>query len=202
MALENGLSLGLILAASTAIADGDLYLGAGGGGTNFESAALTVDLETGEQVDGSYDDSDGNVRLYAGYRLSPNLAFEAVYSDLGEFEIVDEGNAFESTYDTDSFDIAAVGLLPLWEGRIDLFARAGIAFWSGDAELAALPGVQGDPSYLAGPATSGEDLFWSVGFSLNLLDEGRWTFRSELTTYEIGDFEKLETLGFNIQYRF
>lgn len=204
MRIKKGVSLGLLLMSSAAFADGDFYIGAGGGGTNFESSALAVNLGpgTGAPVDGSYDDSDGNVRLYGGYRLNPNFAVEAVYSDLGEFEIIDEDNGFESTFDIESFDLAAVAFLPLWEGRIDLFVRAGIAFWSGDAALAGLPGTGNEPVYLSDPASSGEDLFWSIGLNLNLLNDQRWTFRSELTTYEISDFEKLETLGFNIQYRF
>ena len=193
------LGFGLAMTATSAFADGDFYLGAGGGGTNFESSTLSVDLGTGDPVDDTYDDSDGNFRFYGGYRLNQNFAVEAMYSALGEFEIIDGDNDFVSTYEADSVDLAAVGLLPLWDGRIDLFARAGIAFWSGDAELTS---DTGSPSYLQTPATSGEDLFWSVGVNLNLLESKRLTFRSELTSYEISDFEKLETLGFNFQYRF
>ena len=93
-------------------------------------------------------------------------------------------------------------MLPLWDGRIDLFARAGLAFWSFDAEAVAQPGLTVTPAFVTKPETSGQDLFWSVGFNINAFEDKRWTFRSELTTYELSDAEQLETLGFNIQYRF
>lgn len=181
------------------------YVGAGGGGTNFESGTLNVELPgtPPQLVDASIDDSDGNVRVYAGYRWSPNLAFEAVYSDLGEFEFIDAADRFDATYEASSFDLAAVGLLPIWDGRIDLFARAGIAFWSSDEGITPQNQFAGTtPAFAARPESSGQDLFWSVGVNINAFDDNRWTFRSALTTYEISDFEKLETLGFSIQYRF
>ena len=92
--------------------------------------------------------------------------------------------------------------MPLRNGRFDLFARAGLAFWSLDSKSAASGGLPGDPLFPAEPESSGQDLFWSVGFNINLFNEKRWTSRSELTTYEISDVEELAQFAFNIQYRF
>lgn len=196
------LSFSLLALQATAQEEA-FYLGAGGGGTNFESKELTVDLAGAPSTTATFDDSDGNVRLFAGYRWRPNFAFEAVVSDLGEFEFIDGADRFDASYEVSSMDLAAVGLLPLLDGRIDLFARTGIAFWSADTRVEAQNLVAAStPSFANRPGTSGQDLFWSVGFNINAFDDNRWTFRSELTTYEISDFEKLETLGFSLQYRF
>ena len=127
---------------------------------------------------------------------------EATYSALGEFEQIDDVNQFDVTYDVSSFDIAGVGLLPLWDGRIDLFAKAGLALWSFDSEVSAQPGLGVTPAFATKPESSGQDLFWSVGFNINAFQDKRWTFRYELTSYEIGDAEELAAQGFNIQYRF
>ena len=182
----------------------EFYAGIGGGGTNFESSDLDIALpvDPPQTVTTIVDDSDSNLRIYAGYRLNPNFAFEALCSDIGAFELIDETDDFEVSKELTSFDLAAVGLWPLWDGRIDLFARAGVAFWSLDSEIKALGNLPGEPGFVGRPESSGQDLFWSVGFNINLFNEQRWTFRSELTTYEIGDVEELAQFAFNIQYRF
>lgn len=182
----------------------DIYAGIGGGGTNFESKPFDIELPLApaEIVTATIDDSDSNLRVYAGYRMNPNLAFEILYSDIGEFEFIDDANRFDATFEASSIDLAVVGLLPLADGRIDLFARAGVAFWSLDAETSAIEGLPVNPVIVARPESSGQDPFWSVGFNLNFFDARRWTFRSELTTYEISDVEELAQFGFNVQYRF
>ena len=184
--------------------DRNYYVGIGGGGTNFESKSFDVLLpsDPAQPISAVIDDSDGNFRLYGGYRFSPKLAFEVLYSDIGEWELIDDTNGFEATYEASSVDLAAVGVLPLADGRFDLFARAGIAFWSLDAELASLDVRPGSPVFAAKPESSGQDLFWAVGFNINAFADKRWTLRSELTSYEVGDFEELAQFAFNFQYRF
>lgn len=196
---------GLAIVSGNAFAQSNaFYVGAGGGGTNFESASLVVTNAPGSAQDVSVtvDDSDGNLRVFAGYRWTPSLAFEGVWSALGEFEQIDDDTGIDVTSDLTSFDVAAVGMLPLWDGRIDLFARAGLAFWSADTDVVAQQESAVAPAFANRPESSGQDLFWSVGLNINAFEDRRWTFRSELTTYEISDLEKLETLGFSIQYRF
>lgn len=198
-------SLILALASTSAFAqEGDFYVGAGGGGTNFETESFDIALPTDptQTVNSVIDDSDGNFRFYGGYRLNPNFSVEAVYSDLGEFEIIDEANNFSAAFEARSIDLAAVGLLPLADGRFDLFARAGLAFWDVDANAASINGQAGQPTFVSRPDANGQDLFWSVGVNINGLEDKRWTFRSELTTYEIGEFENVEQLAFSLQYRF
>lgn len=199
------IALILIVASAPAVAqEGGYYVGAGGGGTNFETKSFDVALpvDPAQTVTTAIDDSDGNIRLYGGYRLNPNFAVEAAYSGIGEFELIDDANNFSTTFDARSIDLAAVALWPLADGRFELFARAGLAFWDVDAETANLDNGPGQPSFVSRPDSSGQDLFWSLGFNINAFEDKRWTFRSELTTYEIGEFEKVEQLGFNIQYRF
>lgn len=199
------IALILVMSASFAAAeDRNYYVGIGGGGTNFESDSFDVLLpsDPAQPLSSVIDDSDGNFRLYGGYRFSPNLAVEVLYSDIGEWELIDDTNGFEATYEASSVDLAAVGLLPLADGRFDLFARAGIAFWSLDTELASLGGLTGEPAFAVNPESSGQDLFWAVGFNINAFADKRWTLRSELTSYEVGDFEELAQFAFNFQYRF
>lgn len=203
--MTSRLALILTLASASAFGqEAEFYVGAGGGGSNFETGSIDIALPTdpAQTISAVVDDSDGNFRLYGGYRLKPHFSVEAVYSDIGEFEIIDAANSFSATFDARSIDLAAVGLLPLADGRFDLFARAGLAFWDVDAEAANLNDQPGQPTFVSRPASSGQDLFWSLGFNINGLDDKRWTFRSELTTYEIGEFEKVEQLAFSVQYRF
>jgi len=194
---------GLALTASGVTAqENTWYVGIGSGGTNFKSELLAVDVPSGTPfaVTTAIDDSDNNLRVYGGYRFTPNLAVEGTYTTLGEFEQID--NLFEVTNDVSSFDVAGVGLLPFWDGRVDLFAKAGVAFWSFDYELTAQDALSATPAFESRPESSGQDFFWSVGVNINAFQDKRWTFRYELTTYEIGDIEDLASQGFNIQYRF
>lgn len=194
----------LIISNVAAAQEREFYGGIGGGGTNFESNPIEIalPLDPPSTVTAIVDDSDSNFRIYGGYRLNRNVAFEALYSDIGEFELIDDSNNFELTNELSSFDLAVMGLLPVWDGRVDLFARAGLALWSLDSKINPIDGSLGAPAFVAKPESSGQDVFWSIGFNINLFDEKRWTFRSELTTYEIGDLEGLAQFAFNVQYRF
>lgn len=194
---------GLLLFGSTAAAQQrDYYVGVGWGGTNFKSKSFDVAIPSSSTVSSVLDDSDSNFRIFGGYRLSPNLAVEAVFSDMGEWELVDTANNFTATFEGSSVDLAVVGLYPVADGTFDLFARAGVALWSLDTRLEATGPLPGVPTFAAAPEDSGEDLFWAVGVNINGFADKAWTFRTQLISYEISEFEELVQFAFDFQYSF
>ena len=190
----------MLIGSHAQAADENFYLGVGWGGTNFKSKSVDINVPSSGSIPSVIDDSDANFRLYGGYRVNPNLAFEAVISDMGEWELVDDTNGFKATYEASSVDLAVVGLLPLMGGDIDLFARGGIAIWSLDTELEATT-APGTPTFVNAPVDSGEDLFWAAGINFNNLVDN-WTFRTQLISYEISEFEELAQFAFDFHYSF
>lgn len=99
------------------------YFGAGVGQSDVRDACHEFDsLGFGD----SCDDTDTAVKLFAGYRYSPNLALEGSYVDFGE-ATAKSGNTSLSS-ESDAFAINAVGLWPA-SREIDLFAKFGVTFW-------------------------------------------------------------------------
>ncbi len=193
----------LLLMSSSVIAqERDYYVGVGWGGTNFKSKSFDVAIPSGPTVASVVDDSDSNFRIYGGYRLSPNLALEAVITDMGEWEQVDTANNFTATFEGSSVDLAVVGLYPIGDGTFELFARGGVAIWSLDTELEATGALPGTPTFATAPADSGEDLFWAAGVNINGFADKAWTFRTQLISYEISEFEELAQFAFDFQYSF
>jgi opacity protein-like surface antigen len=103
----------------------------------FNSDIQVFSFFTPTQQTTSLDDSDTAFGLVGGYRLTPHLAFEAGYVNLGQvtYQSRSSGNfPLESgteniniESETTGFTLAALGVLPLsrnWE----LYARAGALF--------------------------------------------------------------------------
>jgi len=107
------------------------YFGAGVGQTDNRKACNEFD-DLG--FSSNCDDSDTAVKLFAGYRYSPNLALEGFYVDFGETS-AKSGNT-RLTVEPETFGVSAVGLWPA-SREIDLFAKLGVTFWNmkGDSQL-------------------------------------------------------------------
>lgn len=104
----------------------------------FGSGGLTVVDATS-----NLDDSDTGFGLAAGYQVNRNFATELAYVDLGEFSYGADGTVTDGVTDyAASFGLSqsaagpvfsVLGIVPIGE-RFSVFARAGIALMSVDAD--------------------------------------------------------------------
>jgi OOP family OmpA-OmpF porin len=93
-------------------------------------------LDTSGEFDtssGTFDDDDSGWKIFAGYFISPNVAAEITYYDLGKFEDTQGLTAFSAN--VNAYDLAFRGVLPLGE-RFELFAKIGYSLVEVDSTLA------------------------------------------------------------------
>ncbi len=74
------LALAALLSGAAMAGDGQFYLGAGGGVSTIKPATRSVDVQTGFTVE---DDSDGLIKLFAGYDLTDYWSIEGFYANYG-----------------------------------------------------------------------------------------------------------------------
>lgn len=125
---------------------------------------------TSEISESGIDDSDSAYKIFGGYNFGVvpflNLAAEAAYVDLGEWE--GDGNAF--TVEAQTWTLT--GLVGFDMGPVGLFAKAGYASWESDLR-----------SSLGNASEDGNDTTWGLGAKLQL---GSIAVRAE---YEVFDLD-------------
>jgi OOP family OmpA-OmpF porin len=122
--------------------------------------------------------------VQAGYRLGDYFAFEAGYSDLGDWDVSGPGGA--AVLEGYGFDLALLAILPITE-RFELFGRVGYAHWEADFVAAgpALPGV-------IALSESGEDGTYGGGIAFNVTPQ--WNL-------SLG-FQRYDADGVDIDYAY
>jgi OOP family OmpA-OmpF porin len=162
-----GLALACVAASSVA-ADAPWYVGGGIGVSNFDCPAAS-----------SCDTSDQAYKVYAGYRLSRQVALEAGYSDLGKTT----ATAADSLTETKPRGITAhvVGLWPFTE-RFSLLGRLGVIY--GDSKVTGSAPTRNE---------KGTEFAWGVGLHFDLvpdvavrLEWERFHFRDDVDAITLG----------------
>lgn len=127
---------GILVAASLAsapalAAEGQYYMGAGGGPFDLEQENFAA---TGFK----FDDGDTGYRLFGGMRFSRNFSAEVGYSDGGTAserlgDLVTDGIEADIDLDVSGIDIAFAARLPVGESFY-AYAKAGFFSWNADLE--------------------------------------------------------------------
>jgi len=167
---------------------------------------------------GPYDydqgEEDTGFALHAGYRFNPWIAAELAYLDAGNPEwderyvyVSDLDDVFDTLVELDlqSIQLSGLGILPfadIWE----VYLRAGIAYWTADAEQRLIGGVDGDV-YVRDVDDDGTNFL--IGLGLGVSPAPSWQVRVEYQSYWLdedlllvnGD-TSLDTLLLELQYRF
>lgn len=133
---------------------------------------------TTSQLTSTLDKKDSNYGFIAGYRMLPNLAFEAAYLDLGKvryrsdavglYEEETDPAMFNSTVNATSSGIAitALGILPL-SYRWEVYARGGFIIMSNDFDVYVTDGT----SFARGGTTENStDLLAGAGISFSFAE--------------------------------
>jgi OOP family OmpA-OmpF porin len=156
--------------------DNGLYLGGGAGVYN-------LDIN-----DTDFDDNATVGKIFAGYRLHPNLAIEADYQKL--FEADDDILGLKTEVDADAWTVALRPTLPLTD-FVDLYAKVGYT-WYDVKTKASLLGVSTTDS------ESDSDFSWGGGVDFNF---GNLSLRGEFSRIEVNDAD-LNLLTAGVMFRF
>ncbi|NNF16575.1 MAG: porin family protein [Gammaproteobacteria bacterium] len=171
-----GLSLiFLLLITGLVYADSGLYVDGAIGRTQLDTPIAGVALE----------DSATAVRANVGLDFGNNIAFEAGYLNLGEFEISSPFGRADASLD--GATVAAVFRLPL-TGNLAAMARGGLFIWQSEFS-----------NYSATLATEGEDLFYGVGLQADISD--RFSLTGEWDRFEFDD-DTADALFFGFRLKF
>ena len=133
--------------------------------------------------DGDFDADDNSWKAFAGWRFLKFFGIEAQYVDFGEFDDTVGGMDFAA--ETTSLSAFAVGSLSF--SRIDLFGKAGLAYWDNDFTTG------------LGSDDTGTDLAYGVGAALRIT--GKLWIRAEWEIFEVDDAD-LDMASLGIHFRF
>lgn len=168
----------LLSITGPAVAQG--YIGAGAGIT-------ASDLCNGIAGPGvNCDDEDTGLKLFGGYKFTPNFAAEAAWIDLGEVSASGFGGT--ATAEADGFQIAAVGMIPI-NPQWSIFGKLGAFMW--DATVTTSSGFSvGD---------DGTDIMLGFGGMWNITP--KIGLRAEWERFDV-DSEDVDFLSVGVQFNF
>lgn len=187
-----GAALVAIPAAATA-QDKGFYIGGSFGQSKL--ADVCDDLNAlAASVSGtisSCDDKDSAWKIFAGYRLNRNLAFEGTYIDFGELSATGAsfGVPFSARADATAFGAAIVGIVPV-SARFSFFGKFGLLVTEADVFSTGAGGTFSD---------SGSDtgLHFGVGATFDLTPA--FAIRVE---WEREDENEIDVTTIGAQFRF
>jgi OOP family OmpA-OmpF porin len=154
-------------------------------GGSIGSANLDDDFD-GLEVD----DDTTSFRIVAGWQVNRYFALEAGYHDFGDFEqnFTIDGAQGKAKLSDDGFTLCAIGSYPVAD-RIDIFGRAGMFFWDGDAEINNVS--QATP----------EDTNPFFGAGLNYAISSQFLVSADWTRYEL-ESANSDVYSIGFQFRF
>jgi len=157
----------------------------------FFLTASVGSAELSEDFDGLDVDADSTAyRITVGWRFGKYLAVEGGYHNFGDFDQTFdiESTPTEVSLKADGFTFGGVGSLPLGD-RFALFARAGLFFWDGDADINNV--TQASP----------EDTNLYLGAGARFAVSERLSLTADGSRYDLGDTSST-VLSIGIDVRF
>jgi OmpA-OmpF porin, OOP family len=171
------------------------YVGATVGQARFDLSKSELDDLAASTFDvfdsSSLDDSSTAFSAFVGFRISPYLAVEAAYTDLGEAEYRADGAIFIPPLvpvtlgvklNAKGPTLAVIGALPISDS-FDVHARGGVFF--AKTELKATADVSGG-SGSDSVSSNSQDFFYGIGAGYNV--GAHWSFTADFQQYkDVGD---------------
>jgi hypothetical protein len=160
------LAFALVLGAGIAQADnGMLYVGAGLSNDNLRDISLT-----------NSNLNSTNFKVWAGVRPVSVFAVEADYIDLGSQNVSTPTTGADLHYK--AYAGYAVGYLPIPVPWVDVFGKAGVAYWT----LSGSAGCLGDGCFTSRLSDNGSQFAWGVGGQVHV---GNFGGRLEYESFSI-----------------
>jgi hypothetical protein len=212
--------------ATPSIAMAGAYLGAGVGGSRFQSTLSDVGLlpsiqtdltgPDGIGADPDFNSSQVGVQVVAGWMFTENVGAEVGYVDFGsadkEYQLPlacnqlgCQSRLWRAEADLDGIQAFLVGSYPL-NKSFDLYGKLGAIVWNADYQA-----YEPSQRITGGPPIApqnepvktdddGTDL--AAGFGVNLKTDSPFSVRADFTYYAIKDTDAVWTLGLVALYTF
>lgn len=164
------------------------YIGGGIGSSNWKSSVSSNNY------------TSSGVHIFGGYQLNPILALEAEYFDLGSINVPlpIAGNP-SASIKASGIGLSGIGLVPFANGKLDFFAKMGIASISTTATAPA--------GYVFTAPASNKNTGMSLGLGLNFNYTRNIILRLSADRYEcsipsITNTIKIDLYGISGVYHF
>ena len=162
------------------------YLGGGVG--DFSAAVDEIDeLDDVDDVGIDFSDGDNATKIFAGWNFNRFFAVQGDFVNFGESSGFVSSSA-QGTSDVQGIAPSVVGTLPI--GPVELFGRVGVMFYEVDLNLTGGRLVD----------ESGEDLVWSAGIGIDVLD--RLNLRLEYEEIDIQELDEADALWLTAAWKF
>lgn len=104
------------------------YVGLGLGSSHIRGVDGPFISSFGTNTVSGADGDKASWKIYGGYKITPNLAIEGQYADLGKRDLAFTGGAttLRGDFKTSQYSLAVVGILPLANG-FALFGKLGVS---------------------------------------------------------------------------
>lgn len=143
----SALVAGAVLGSGAACAENPLwYAGASLGQSMMDDGFANewntlLESQLGVTSSSTMEEEDTAWKIFGGYRLMENLAFEVAYVDFGEFPVDSTITAPASATvrlepEITAWTLDAVGIFPVVD-RLDAFGKVGVAMWDLEADIVA-----------------------------------------------------------------
>ena len=162
------------------------YLGGGIG--DFSSSVDEINsLDSIDDAGIDFSDGDNAMKVFAGWHFNRFLAVQGDFVDFGESSGAVSPSARGSS-DVQGLAPSVVATIPI--GPLELFGRVGMMFYEIDLNLTGGRVVD----------ESGEDLVWSAGLGIDVLD--RLNLRLEYEEIDIEQLDEADALWLNVAWKF
>ncbi len=181
--------MAFLFISGTALAQQGFYGSVGFGSVEVTSKDIVIGgpiaVPLGTTL-GRFKGDDGSLKVQGGYRFNKNFGVEGTWQDHGDPDpfstgILDEvGNDIVAVVETSTFQVAAIGFLPLGDGVFDIFGRAGVSFIDEELRFSGFPPVVNPLQLINTNRDESNALFaYGLGMQLNLLANKNLMIRIE-----------------------
>ncbi len=202
--------LAILFVSGSALAQQGFYASVGFGSAEVTSKQILIALPQGGNALDRFKVDDTSIKAQAGFRFNKYFGLEGTWQDYGEPDpfntgILDvDGNDILAHVETTTFQVAALGFLPLGEGVFDIFGRLGVSYVDEKLRFSAVPVVVAVPFQVVN--TSREEsnaLFaYGLGAQLNLLANKNLIIRLEWEQTQGEVVERYDYFGATLGFKF
>jgi OOP family OmpA-OmpF porin len=126
------------------------------------------------------------MKIFGGYKFTPNFAVEGAWIDLGEISA--SGGGATITGEVDGLQLAAVGMFPI-NPQFGVFGKVGVYMWDATVSAPGFGSVSDD----------GSDIMFGAGVNWNFAQ--RFGLRAEWERFDI-DGDDVDFLSVGVQFNF